>query len=110
MIVEQIIYGLHPGKAPVLVAAYEAEGLKVISRHLGRLVAWLVTDAGDLDEVCHIWAFEDAADRERRHAALAADPVWRRFTGTHGHLLVRRRNHIWRAVLAEPRAAGEDPV
>ncbi|MGQ3027664.1 MAG: NIPSNAP family protein [Ferrovibrionaceae bacterium] len=102
MLIEQITYVLLPGRAPALVAAYEDEGLAVIGRNLGRLVAFLTSEVGGMDEVSHLWAFADAADREVRHARLQADPGWKAFTSTHGHLLVSRRNCLWRAAPFSP--------
>jgi hypothetical protein len=102
MLIEQITYVLHPGKAPALIEAYEKEGLAVIKANLGRLVAFLSVDVGAMDEVSHLWAFTDAADREARHARLLADPAWRQFAGTYGHLLVSRRNQLWRAASFSP--------
>ncbi len=102
MLVEQITYVLLPGRAPALIAAYQEEGLAVITRNLGRLVAFLQAEVGGMDEVSHLWAFRDAADREARHAGLQADPAWKAFTATHGHLLVSRRNSLWRAAPFSP--------
>jgi hypothetical protein len=102
MLIEQITYVLHPGKAPVLIDAYEKEGLAVIKANLGRLIAFLQADVGGMDEVSHIWAFADGADRERRHEKLMADPAWRHFAQTYGHLLVSRRNQLWRPAPFSP--------
>jgi hypothetical protein len=41
VLIEQITYVLHPGKAPALVAAYEQEGAAVIQASLGRMIAFL---------------------------------------------------------------------
>jgi hypothetical protein len=105
MIVEQITYVLHPGRAPILAAAYEDQGLAVIARNLGRLIGWYIAEVGGMDEVTQLWAFTDAADREARHAALAADPEWKAFTSEHGHLLVSRRNVLWRPTAFSPATA-----
>jgi hypothetical protein len=102
MLIEQITYVMHPGKAPALVAAYEQEGAKVIQANLGRMIAFLQAEVGGMDEVSHLWLFTDAADRESRHASLLADPAWQRFAQTYGHLLVSRRNQLWRAAPFSP--------
>ncbi len=106
MLIEQITYVLHPGKAPVLTAAYEQEGAKIIQANLGRMIAFLQADVGGMDEVSHLWMFTDAADRESRHAKLQADPAWQRFAQTYGHLLVSRRNQLWRPASFSPGLAG----
>jgi hypothetical protein len=102
VLIEQITYTMHPGKAPALIEAYESQGLAVITASLGRLIAFVTAEVGAMDEISHLWAFADAADREARHNRLAADPAWRTFTSTYGHLLVARRNQIWRAASFSP--------
>jgi hypothetical protein len=102
MLIEQITYTMHPGKAPTLIEAYESEGLAIITASLGRLIAFVTADIGAMDEVSHLWSFTDASDREARHGRLSADPAWRTFTSTYGHLLVARRNQLWRATSFSP--------
>jgi hypothetical protein len=73
VLIEQITYVLHPGKAPALIAAYEQEGAVIIKSNLGHMIAFLQAEVGGMDEVSHLWLFDDAADRETRHAKLLAD-------------------------------------
>jgi hypothetical protein len=84
------------------VAAYEQEGAVIIQANLGRMIAFLQAEVGGMDEVSHLWLFADAADRESRHARLLADPAWLRFAQTYGHLLVSRRNQLWRPASFSP--------
>ena len=65
MLIEQITYVLHPGKGPALVAAYEQEGAAVIQASLGRMIAFLHSEVGGMDEVSHLWMFADAATGKR---------------------------------------------
>jgi len=102
VLVEQITYVLHPGKAPTLVAAYEQEGAVIIKSNLGHMIAFLQAEIGGMDEVSHLWLCADAADREMRHTKLLADPAWQRFAQTYGHLLVSRRNQLWRPASFSP--------
>ena len=51
MLIEQITYVLHPGKAPALVAAYEQGGAAVIQASLGRMIAFMHAEVGGMDEV-----------------------------------------------------------
>jgi hypothetical protein len=77
MIIEQRVYTIKLGTAPVFFASYEKGGLAVQRRILGNLVGYYVTDIGPLNQVVHQWAYENYADREQRRAALYADPEWK---------------------------------
>lgn len=79
MIVEQRSYTLKVAKLPEFLAAYEAEGLSIHSRHLGGLMGYYVTDVGPLNMVVHLWGYRDYADREARRQRLNADPAWHAF-------------------------------
>lgn len=79
MIVEERIYTLMPGTVPLYLANYEEHGLAIQKAHLGRLVGYFSTEFGPQNQIIHIWAYDDHADRSRRRAALAADPGWAKF-------------------------------
>jgi NIPSNAP len=36
----------------------------------------MFAESGDVNTIVHDWAYEDAADRTRRRAAMFADPAW----------------------------------
>lgn len=99
MLVEQVSYTLHPGRAPELLEAYRAEGMAIVRRHIPEVLGFLVADSGGLDDVCHLWGFPDAAARRRALDGLLADEDWRRFAKTYGHLLVSRRSTVWAKAL-----------
>jgi hypothetical protein len=50
-------------------------GLPTQRQHLDSLVGFFTTEIGNVNEIVHIWASEDRADRIRRRAAMAADPA-----------------------------------
>jgi hypothetical protein len=79
MIVEERIYTLNVGTAPEYLKLYEQEGMAIQRPILGRLVGYFSTDVGPLNEVVHLWAYEDYADRSRRRAQLLAEPGWRAY-------------------------------
>jgi hypothetical protein len=54
MIVEERIHTMHPGTAPLYVAAYEAEGMPIQKRILGRMVGCYTTEFGPLNQVIHM--------------------------------------------------------
>jgi hypothetical protein len=76
MIVEMRTYTLHPGQVASYLRLYEAEGLATQSRILGRLLGYYSSETGDVNQVVHLWGYDDFADRQKRRAALFADPTW----------------------------------
>ncbi len=79
MIVEQRTYTLHPGKVPEYLRLYESEGMAIQTRILGRMVGYFTTEIGPLNQIIHMWGYEDLADRARRRAQMAADPGWKAY-------------------------------
>lgn len=80
MIYEHRTYTLPHGQMDKYLVRYEQHGLPVQLKHLERLLGFWVTEIGPLNQVVHIWVYEDMADRERRRIALNADPAWAAFT------------------------------
>ena len=76
MLVDVRTYRVKPGKLPQELDLYAKHGLAAQIRHLGAPLAYLHAESGDLNTMVHLWAFEDAADRTRRRAAMMADPEW----------------------------------
>lgn len=55
--------------------------------------AW-VTEAGQPNEVCHLWAYPSVDARSERRAAVAADPRWQEFLGKAGPLIEEMHSTI----------------
>lgn len=79
MIVEQRTYTSHPGKWRDYLALYEAEGLEIQKRILGRMVGYYTTEIGALNQIIHLWAYDDLNDRATRREALLADSGWKAY-------------------------------
>lgn len=79
MLVEMRCYSFAPGTIPDFLRLYEAEGLSLHRQHLGRLIGYFTADSGDVNQLIHIWAFDDHTDRALRRAALYSDHVWLTF-------------------------------
>jgi hypothetical protein len=79
IIIDHRTYELQPGRLRDFLALYEKEGLPVQKKHLGNLVGFFTTEVGNVNEIVHIWAYEDLADRAKRRAAMAADPAWQAY-------------------------------
>lgn len=80
MIVEQRTYRVRAGTVRDYLRTYEHEGgLELQKKYLGRLVGYFNTEFGAVNEIVHLWAYDDLNDREKRRAALSADPKWQEY-------------------------------
>lgn len=79
MILEVRTYTAAVGKARAWLDFYEANGLPVQRRVLGRLVGFFTTELGTLNQIVHMWAYESLADREQRRATLMKEPEWQAY-------------------------------
>ncbi len=100
MIVEMRTYSIAIGAMREFLELYAREGREVQAQHLGLPLGYYVTEVGELGQVVHLWRYADMADRDRRRAALDADPRWlgyRTKSSSRGHV-VRQVNQILREV------------
>ena len=102
MILEERIYTLAPGRARDYIAAVETLGLPVMRRVHGGLVGYFVPESGCLNQVVHLWAYEDLADRAARRARLDGDPQWQAFLATVLPMLERMENRFLKATSVAP--------
>ena len=92
MIVEHRTYTFRPGTVDGWLKRYETEGLPIQKRHLGHFVGLYVSEIGRLHRIVLIWAYESLADRERRRAAMTADPARGRPSSSRCGRSTRSRN------------------
>lgn len=94
MIVEERIYTLIAGKAPDYLKAYESEGLAIQKGILGTMVGYFSTEFGPLNQIVHMWAYRDLADREARRKRLAASPEWQAYLAKVRPWVVTQENKL----------------
>ncbi len=94
MIVEMRTYTCKPGATAEYMRVYEAEGFPVQGRILGNLVGWYTTEFGALNQIVHMWAYQDFADRSRRRAELAASKEWQAVLAKLRDLILTQENKI----------------
>jgi NIPSNAP protein len=79
VLVDHRTYRVRPGATQPALDLYEQHGLAAQVRHLGKPVCYLFAETGELNTLVHVWAYEDAADRAKRRAAMQADPDWKNY-------------------------------
>ncbi len=75
MIHELRTYTLRPNKAADFLKLTREVGYALRTRHSKCLGYW-TTEVGELNQVVHLWEYEDFAHRTRVRIALAKDPDW----------------------------------
>ena len=76
MLLDVRTYTCRPQTIKKHIALYEKMGKAPQTRHLGQPLAYMTTESGNVNQYIHIWVYENAADREKRRAAMWADPEW----------------------------------
>ncbi len=94
MIVEERTYTLEVGKVPEYLRLYEEEGLAIQTRILPRMVGYFSTELGTLNQVVHLWAYEDFEERTRKRAELVADEDWQAYVAKVRPLILHQENRI----------------
>lgn len=95
MIVDHRTYDMIPGKLPEFLKIYEEMALPLQTKYLGAPVGWFVSmDIGELNQVVHMWKYDDLTDRAARRAKLAADPNWGAYIKAAMPLIQKMQNKI----------------
>jgi hypothetical protein len=94
VIVEERTYTLEVGKVPEYLRLYEEEGLAIQTRILPRMVGYFSTELGTLNQVVHLWAYEDFEERTRKRAELVADEHWQAYVAKVRPLILHQENRI----------------
>lgn len=94
MYVEERIYTVQVGKAAEYLKHYENEGMAVQQKHLPHMVGYYFTEVGPLNQIVHMWAYEDLNQREKCRAQLQADPAWQAYQPKVRALLLSQESRI----------------
>jgi hypothetical protein len=76
MLLDVRTYTCRPGMIKKHFELYDRLGKAAQVRHIGPPFAYLQTETGNVNQFIHIWAYENAADREKKRAGMQADPDW----------------------------------
>jgi hypothetical protein len=102
MIVEQRTYTVQAGKAKEWLDFYEKFGWPVQQRHLGRCIGFFLSEIGTLNQIVHLWAYDDLAHRERARATMVLDPDWAVFIKGTPHVVLAQESTILKPVSFSP--------
>lgn len=100
-------YAFAPGTLGPWLDLYREKGFALQQRHLGTLVGLFTSETGPVNRAVWLWAYRDAADRDRRRAAMEAESDWWAFRSVSDNAgaIVEMRNQILRPAPICPRRA-----
>ena len=85
-------YQVVVGKMAAVVELYKTVGYPAVARHPAKLVGYFTGDIGALNELVHLWKFDDEADRRAFWAGLFADPAFMAFAAQLRPMLLSQSN------------------
>jgi NIPSNAP len=102
MIVDIRTYTLIPRKLATYIEIFEKHGLPVMTRHGLELMGYYVSYIGPLNQVVHLWRYENLADMEKKRAARDADPAWGEFLSLTEGMLLLQEDKVMRPASFSP--------
>jgi hypothetical protein len=96
-IYEQRTYAVVVGKMSEVIRLYQAEGWPALSHHPAKLLGYFVGDVGALNQLVHLWKFDDDADRRAFWAGVYADADFMAFAAKLRPLLQSQHNQLMMA-------------
>lgn len=97
-IVEEQTLSLLPGSLPKYWQAYADHGVEGTGALLDNLLGCFFTLIGPLHQVVHLWRFDDFAERERQHAAVARNASWQAFSDIVQPMAVDQKSRLTQPV------------
>ena len=99
VIIDLRIYTCLPNRMADFVRLYEEKAWPLQLKYLENCLGWYTTVEGELNTVVHLWGYTDQGDREKRRAAMAADPAWGAYlkAAAEGGMLIKMENRLVKA-------------
>ena len=104
MLLDVRTYTCRPGTIKKHLELYAKMGAEPQSRNLGKPLLYMTTETGNPNQYVHIWAYENAGDREAKRKNLWADPDWLAYVQESGKLGALRRRRAAQRRVAGARA------
>ncbi|GAB5470594.1 MAG: NIPSNAP family protein [Rhodospirillales bacterium] len=87
-------YTLQVGKMQQAVELYNTMAVPVVERYRDNLVGYFLGDVGAMNQIIHIWRYEDDAARRDFWARLYAEPEFQAFVGKFRPLVISQENKL----------------
>lgn len=96
-------YELIVGKMGEATRLYKEEGWPALQKHPQKLIGYFIGDVGALNQLTHLWKFDDDADRRAFWAGVFGDPEFMAFAAKLRPLIASQQNKLMMAAPWGPR-------
>lgn len=87
-------YSVVVGKMKDVTDLYAEEGWPALEKHSGKLVGYFVGDVGGMNQLIHLWKYDDDADRRRHWANVYGDADFMAFAAKLRPMLLSQENKL----------------
>lgn len=87
-------YTVTVGKMAELVKLYGSAGWPALAKHPNKLVGYFTGDVGAMNQLVHLWKFDDDADRRAFWAGVFGDAEFMAFAAQLRPLLQSQENKL----------------
>ena len=87
-------YTFYVGKLKEGLKLYEEMGWPALTPYKGKLVGYFVGDVGAMNQLTHMWKFDDEADRRRHWESVYADADFGAFGAKLRPLIQEQQNKL----------------
>jgi NIPSNAP len=95
-LVDLRIYTIRLRKMAEFLDVFDRLAMPIQLKYLGPPVGFYVSDIGPLNQVVHLWGYDDLADYDRRRKARDADPEWPAYLAASEHLIIAQETRFIR--------------
>ncbi len=88
------IYTLAVGKMKEAAEHYQTLGWPALKKAEDKLVGYFLGDVGAMNQIIHVWRFEDDADRRQHWERVFADPDFQAFAKVFRPLVLNQENRL----------------
>jgi hypothetical protein len=97
-LVDLRVYTIRLRKMAEFIDVFDRLAMPVQLRYLGRPLGMFTSAVGPLNQITHLWGFDDMGEFERRHAARDKDPDWPAYLKASEHLITAQETRLIRRV------------
>jgi hypothetical protein len=97
-LVDHRIYTIKLRKMPEFLEVFDRLAMPVLMKTLGHPLGFYVSHVGPLNQMVHLWGYDDLADYERRCIARDTHPDFPAYLAASEHLIVAQENRLIKAI------------